>query len=436
VHRLVPPGVFRCFVALIFCFVLLLATAPAQTFSVLHNFTGGIDGSNPFAGLTLDAAGHLYGTTGAGGPGNCSYDNLTGCGTAFRLNHVSGGWTFSPLYSFQGGSDGDFSTRPMTIGPNGSLYGTTLGGGEGTCTFDGATGCGILFNLAPSPTFPRTPLQPWLEKILYRFSGAGDGGIPFSSPLFEAGNIYGTSAVGGAHNFGTVFEFVPAGGGNWTENVLYSFAGGSDGRNPSDGLTADNAGNFYGTTEEGGGSATCTNGCGVVFELSPSGSGWTERILYSFQGTTDGMYPNSGVVMDAAGNLYGNTWEGGSGGGGTVYKLTPSGSGNYSFSVIYSVPVAGFAVGRVALDSAGNVYEALQNGGPSNDGQVFKLTPSNGSYIYTDLHDFTGGNDGSNAIGGVVLDPSGNLYGTTLFGGANTCNAGAYGCGVVYEIMP
>ncbi|MFZ0792912.1 MAG: choice-of-anchor tandem repeat GloVer-containing protein [Candidatus Korobacteraceae bacterium] len=217
---------------------------------------------------------------------------------------------------------------------------------------------------------------------------------------------------------------------------MYDFAGGgNDGQNPLDGVIFDTAGNLYGTTAVGGGSANCTNGCGTVFELSPSGSGWTEKVLYKFQGPSDGENPNAGVVMDTAGNLYGNTWQGGPGGGGTVWELSPSGS-NYTFTLLYSVPGSGFAVGRLARDSHGNLYEALQNGGANNNGQIFELTPSNGNWIFTDLHDFTNGNDGGEPIGGVVLDSSGNIYGTALFGGANACGGGSYGCGTVWEITP
>ena len=229
----------------------------------------------------------------------------------------------------------------MTIGPNGSLYGTTVGGGEGTCSFDGSTGCGIAFNLTPGPTFPKTPFTPWDEKILYRFTGAGDGGSPFTTLLFDSsGNMYGTTVFGGTSNLGTVFKLTSTGGGNYTESAIYSFAGGMDGENPYDGLIADTAGNYYGTTANGGGSTNCSAGCGTVFELSPNGSGWTEKILYRFQGPTDGENPNAGLVMDSAGNLYGNTWQGGPGGGGTVYKLTNSG-GNWTETTIYSVPNAG-----------------------------------------------------------------------------------------------
>ena len=409
---------------------------PPATFGNLHQFTGGMDGSNPFAAFAPDSAGNLYGTAGAGGSGTCTDDNLQGCGTAFKLAKRNGNFTMDPLYSFRGGSDGEFPLRPMTIGPNGSLYGTTVGGGEGTCSFDGSTGCGIAFNLTPGPTFPKTPFTPWDEKILYRFTGAGDGGSPFTTLLFDSsGNMYGTTVFGGTSNLGTVFKLTSTGGGNYTESVIYSFAGGMDGENPYDGLIADTAGNYYGTTANGGGSTNCSAGCGTVFELSPNGSGWTEKILYRFQGPTDGENPNAGLVMDSAGNLYGNTWQGGPGGGGTVYKLTNSG-GNWTETTIYSVPNAGYAVGRLVKDSAGNLYNALQGGGGFGEGQIFELMPSNGNWNYVDLYDFTGGTDGANAIGGVVVDSSGNIYGTATFGGANTCGSGAYGCGTAWKITP
>ncbi len=190
----------------------------------------------------------------------------------------------------------------------------------------------------------------------------------------------------------------------------------------------------YSTTDKDRSTTNCTPGCGTVFELSPSGGGWTEKILYAFQGGSDGQFPNAGVVMDAAGNLYGNTWQGGSGGGGTVYELSPSGGGNWTLTTIYSIVGNGFTVGRLVLDS-GNLYEVSQSGGAFGVGQVFKLTPTNGSWTFTDLHDFTGVTDGGTGLGGVAFDASGNLYGTAWGGSANSC-AGGFGCGTVWQITP
>ncbi len=408
---------------------------PAVALSVVHTFTGAADGGHPFAGLISDAAGNFYGSAATGGTGSCSYFNTTGCGTIYELKKHNSSFIFDPLYSFQGGTDGEFPVRPMTQGSNGTFYGTTIsGGGQGSCLFDGAPGCGIVFNTGPNAAPPRTPLLTFRESVLYRFPGALMGGSPFSTLIFDqSGDIYGTTDSGGTFNAGTVFKLTPS-GGNYTHSIIYNFEGGNDGANPYDGLVSDSAGNFYGTTANGGGSNVCNNGCGTVFELSPSGGGWTERVLYAFQGGNDGLNPNAGVALDAAGNVYGNTWQGGMDGGGTVYELTPNGS-NYNFHLLFTVPgSSGNAVGRVSLDSAGNLYDPLQGGGAFNVGQIFKLTRSGSNWIYSDLHDFAGATDGQTPLGGVGFDSSGNLYGTTTYGAGTGC--GGFGCGIVWTITP
>jgi uncharacterized repeat protein (TIGR03803 family) len=410
--------------------------SPPPTFSVLHTFTGGAEGGQPWAGMIMDATGNLYGTAGAGGTGSCSYLGATGCGTIFQLKKHNSSYTFNPLYSFQGGADGEFPARPLTLGPNGTYYGTTTSGGEGTCSFDGVSECGVVFNAGPTAQPPRTPLLQFRENVLYRFTGGSDGGNPFSTLIFDpAGNMYGTTSGDGAHGFGTVFKLSPAGGGTYTESILYSFAGGNDGANPFDGVVSDATGNLYGTTLYGGGSTVCQPGCGTVFKLSPAGGSWTETVLYRFQGSNDGQYPAAGVAIDSFGNLYGNTNQPGTGqggsGGGTVYELTPNGS-NWTYNLLYTVPYnGGFGYGRVVLDSSGDVYESLQAGGAFGHGQILKLT--HGSWIYTDLYDFTDGTDGASPYSGVTVDSSGNVFGTTLIGGGTGCNRG---CGVVWEITP
>ncbi len=409
---------------------------PAVGLSVLHTFNGGVDGGLPFATMNVDASGNLFGTAATGGTGTCSYLGTTGCGTIFELKKHNSSYLFNPLYSFLGGTDGESPLRPMTVGPNGTFYGTTGAGGEGSCSFLSAPECGVVFNAGPNPTPQRNPLLKFHESVLYRFTGGSDGASPFSTVIFDgSGNIYGTTAAGGSHGDGVVFKLTPTGGGNYTESVIYNFAGGSDGVNPYDGLVFDNTGNLYGTTANGGGSNACQFGCGTVFELSPSGGGWTERVLYAFQGGSDGANPNAGVAVDAMGNLYGNTWQAGNTGGGTIYELTPAGGGNYTFHLLLTIPGgAGNAINRVTLDSAGNVYEALQGGGAFGLGQVLKLTRSNSVWIYSDLHDFTGSADGKTAIGGVSLDTSGNVYGTATYGAGTGC--GGSGCGVVWAITP
>jgi uncharacterized repeat protein (TIGR03803 family) len=192
----------------------------------------------------------------------------------------------------------------------------------------------------------------------------------------------------------------------------------------------DKVGNLYGTTIYGGGSSHI----GTVFELSPSGSAWTEKVLYSFTGGSDGCEPYAGVIFDTSGNLYGATNDADCSGGGTVFKLTPSNGGG-TYSLVHSFtggcgPGCGCGPwGNLAIDGAGNLYGATLCDGPYNAGNVFELTPSGNSWIYTDLHDFTGGSDGGHAYTSVVIDGNGNLYGTTEEGG--TKNDGA-----VWEITP
>lgn len=429
-----PQFAIRSLLSALILLTFAVAEVPtsAQTFSVLHTFTGGADGGRPLTGMIMDPAGNLYGMALAGGTGSCSYSGGGGCGTIFELKKHNNSWTFNPLYSFQGGADGEAPVRPLTRGPNGTYYGTTVGGGEGTCNVQFVAECGVVFNAGPNAQPPRTPLLKFRENVLYRFTGGSDGGDPYSTVIFDqAGNIYGTTIGGGANNHGAVFELSPAGGGTYAETVLYSFCPQypcPDGASPYDGLTFDAVGNLYGTTPQGG-----PNNHGLVFELSPSGSGWIERVIYSFQGGSDGGTPYGGVAMDGAGNLYGNTDQGGSGGGGTVYELTPNGSA-WNFNLLYSVPHGGSAIDHVTLDSSGNLYETLQTGGAFGYGQVLELTHSGNNWNYIDLYDFTDGSDGAYAVGGVVLDPSGNLYGSAEQGAGTGCGNG--GCGVVWEITP
>ena len=179
-----------CVAATIVAMLFVLDVAmPAQTYQVIHNFTGGLDGANPWAGLTMDIGGNLYGVAEGGGNGSCVFYGTSGCGTAFRLTRKNGSWTFAPLYSFHGGSDGAFPVAALTIGANGSLYGTTAGGGQGTCTFYQSTGCGTVFNVKPTPTRPPTPLSPWLENVLYPFTGGTDGANPVLAISFSTKRV-------------------------------------------------------------------------------------------------------------------------------------------------------------------------------------------------------------------------------------------------------
>lgn len=381
--------------------------AQAQTFNVLHTFTGGSDGGNPSAGLTL-RAGYLYGTTYTGGG--------AGYGTVFQLKHIGSSWPLNPLYSFTG-SDGAIPTAPVVFGPDGALYSTT--------EFVG--GNGNVFKLRPSPSACKSALCPWTETVLYTFQGGTDGSKAIGLIFDQTGNIYGTTSSGGHYGGGTAYELSPSGGG-WTENLLHSFGAYLDGLIPYRSVLAfDNAGNLYGTTLDGG-----TIDAGSVFQLTPSAGGWTESVIYSFTGGSDGRFPYSGLIVDQAGNLYGTTTDGGAGGGGTIFELSPSGGG-WTFSVLYSLSGNfGQSCGpawALTMDAAGNLYNTTECGGAHNFGNVFKLTKTGGSWTYTSLYDFTGGNDGYFPLSGVTLDTSGNLYGTTYYGGSNNY-------GVAWEITP
>ena len=218
------------------------------------------------------------------------------------------------------------------------------------------------------------------------------------------------------------------------ETLLATFdANGNDGSHPYAGLVFDQAGNLYGTTTYGG-----VNGHGTVFELSPSGSGWVLQTLYSFQSPSDGGHPYAGLIFDSVGNLYGATTDGGSGNGGTVFELSPSGGG-WNFQVLYSFagPRGGLFPGPIAnltFDHSGNLYGTTHVDGLFNYGSVFKLTHGSGGWTYTSLHDFSGAGDGGYPRSQPVFDASGNLYGTASEGGSVAC--GQASCGVVFEITP
>jgi uncharacterized repeat protein (TIGR03803 family) len=296
-----------------------------------------------------------------------------------------------------------------------------------------------VFNLKPTPALPPTPLSPWIETAIYRFSGS-DGANPYGADLIfdPAGNIYGTTYNGGAggcsQGCGTVYKLAPSNGG-WTESILYSFAQGGDAQHPWAGVIFDQSGNLYGTTVNGG-----AYGRRAIYELTPAGSGWTETVLYSFTGGADGANPYAGLTFDPAGNLYGATSVGGASNGGTAFELTPS-SGSWTFNLLYSFtgPLGEFQPGPIAnlvFNSAGNLYGTTHGAGPHNYGSVFKLTPGGGSWTYTSLHDFTGGSDGGYPRSTILFDKSGNMYGTAAEGGTgNPANCYA-SCGVIFEITP
>ncbi len=396
---------------------LLAPAAEAQTYTVLHRFTGG-DGAYPVAGVTIDKAGNLYGTASAGGSQNM--------GTIFRLEQSSGNWSFRMLYAFQGLSEqttdgGGPYSRPV-IGPDGTLYGTTHSGGDGQGCRE-LHGCGTIYTLKA-----RTGNLSggWQETVIFQF-GTDDGSNPDIGDLAfdHAGNLYGTARNGGVNGWGTVYE-LSLSSGRWVNQAIHKFAGSPDGGWPMDGPIFDSAGNMYGTTYAGG-----ANGWGTVYQLTPTNSGWVESVLHNFQNGSDGITPISNLILDPSGRIYGATQTGGADGGGTVFNLVLQADGSWGLNTLVGFPGLG-QVGpyrSLVMDDAGNLYGTTCTGGAHQWGAVFKLTRSTRTWVYTSLHDFTGGDDGGTPYGSLVLDTDGNLFGTTYAGGVD-------GNGVVFEITP
>lgn len=362
---------------------------------------------------------------------------------------------YEVLHAFTGGMDGGGLWGSLALDANGNVYGTT----EDT-----------VFELTPKAG------GKWNLTTLQRFHYPGNGGsFLTASVIFDAsGNLYGTTESGGAYDGGVVFQLTPGPKG-WKEAVLYAFPlpGGcccpyaglvrgksgnlygvtysafelsrrasgwkatvlhnftgqhGDGSGPFAGLIMDASGNLYGTTEMGGGSSRCGGGCGTVYELTPtSGGKWKETILHRFQAREDGAFPGVGALaLDQAGSVYGTTTSG------TIFEITPSSDGRWKFTVLYIVaggqdgtqPEAG-----VVIDKSGNLYGTTINGGPSGCGVIYKLAPQpKGKWKYTVLHAFTG-YDGCEPDANLILDSKGSLYGTASTGGAG-------GYGVAFELTP
>src|SRR5258708_26695042 len=356
----------------------LAVCAQAQTESTLDSFSRGTDGGIPITGLVADSAGNLYGVTASGGQttGNCSKNH--GCGVVFELSpDGTGGWTETVLYTFTGRTDGAFPATTLLLDTAGNLYGTTFSGGD--LTSCSPYGCGVIFELSPGS-------HVWTETVLYSFHFTY-GQRPNFMIRDAAGNFYGTTALGGPSNSGTVFK-LSLGSSGWVETVLYTFSGGADGIQPT-GIALDPAGNIYGTIFGGGNLADCAKlGCGQVFKLTSGSGGWHKTVVYNFAGGADGSTPQ-GLVLDAAGHLYVATFGGGS----------------------------------------------TTCGGLSGCGAVFRLIKGASGWRESLIYKFTGTN-GKNPEANLLLDSAGNLYGTTTEGGLKNSNCDASGCGLVFKLAP
>jgi|HubBroStandDraft_6_1064221.scaffolds.fasta_scaffold05610_9 uncharacterized repeat protein (TIGR03803 family) len=328
----------------------------------LYSFdpANGTDGSNPLGGLVRDRQGNLYGTTYyGGGSTNCN----NGCGTVFKLTHGSSGWTETVLYTFTGSTDGNYPYSTLTIGTNGSLYGTTYG--------DGGTGTlGTVYQLSPTA-------EGWKKNTLHTFKGKPDGSYPTGAVVFDKmGRLYGTASSGGTYGYGCVYR-LERHSTRWTLSVLHSFNS-SDGAFPSwVSLIIDQAQNLYGTTENGG-----ANDTGTVWELAYSATlnKYSEKVLHSFgpKGGTDGGYPWAGVTMRKEGTLYGTTSEGGTSNWGTIFVVTEAKNKKWKERVLYSFTGAqdGGQPGGDLLNGAnGGLYGIADGGGAYVNGVVFEIAP-------------------------------------------------------------
>jgi len=413
VKRKVSPAALMtaCGIALF----LLAAYVPAQAqqLQLLGAFNGA-NGTNPNPRLVMDAAGNLYGTTFYGG-----FYGTFGPGTVFKLSRHGSGWFLSTLYEFHGHADGSNPWGGVVFGPDGALYGTTNGGGS--------YGAGLVYKLQPPPTSCRSALCFWQETVLYNFAGEPDGAGPQGDLVFDgAGNLYGTTFYGGQGAYagnGVVYRLTPAQGG-WNEIVLYAFSGGNDGGDPQDGVVLDPAGNLYGVAGRGG-----AYSLGALYELSYGSGGWTETVLHSFAGGSDGQYP-AGLTIDAAGNVYGETGEGGANRAGIVYQLQPA-SGGFNYNIIYnySTQTGGpFPVTSLTADGNGNLYGCNVGGGQDAYGTAFRLTPAQGSWNFNALWEFNE-YQGYELNCKPLLDAQGDVFGVAS-------EAGQYYDGTIWEITP
>ena len=361
--------------------------------------------------------------------------------------------TESAIYAFKGGSsDGYYPESALVTDKAGNLYGTTLtGGGYPNCSPFGES-CGVVFQLVPQSG------GGWKENVLYKFTGGADGGFVYNSLVMDdKGNLYGTTYLGGTPTggcsggtCGTVFQLSPPKkkGGAWAETVLYSFcsrSGCTDGAYPVDRLVMDKAGNLYGTTNVGGLQGGCNTsgfagyGCGVVFKLTHGKADWKESVLYTFTGSYDGGFPDAGVVLDKADNVYGSTSAYGVYGNGIVYKLAHSVKNKkWKQDVVYSF--TGGSDGcclttPLTLDAAGNLYGTAPGDGTFFYGTVFELKHSKTGWNEKTLYTFTGGADGGTPAASLVAKGN-SFYGTTYAGGTGTgCGfAGSSPCGTVFEL--
>jgi uncharacterized repeat protein (TIGR03803 family) len=377
------------------------------------------DGDFP-SSLIQDAAGNLYGVTITGGKKICNSAG-GGCGVVFKLTNSGGTWTETILHAFTGGDDG-FSPTGIALDSEGNIYGTANQGGV---NLDG-----VAFKLSQDPG------GIWKFTVLHSFpTGSQDGLLPSGAAIGPDGNFYAVTQIGGGtgcggSGCGIVFELSPTATGQWKETVLHHFAGSpADGSDPFAPLIFDAAGNVYGVTG-------CAEGCGTAFKVAKSGTTWHETVLHQFAGGTGGDYPLD-LVFNSAGDLFGLTLEGGNTkackttGCGTVFEIPASGG----FSIIYDFTDSGdgYLPAALTIDGSGNLYGVATFADSDAEGSAFELSPDGTGWTFSTLYQFSNPTGGG-APTSVLLDPSGNLFGSTETGGY--ISSTSTGNGVVFELTP
>ncbi len=405
--RKLSLGAAHAVIASVFALLVFTANAWAgSTEQVLYSFQ---QQDRPWSGVILDAAGNLYGTS--------TYGGSSSRGAVYMLTPTQGGgWKETIIYSFTGGVDGSTPYAGLVADRLGNLYGATTSGG--------VYGDGAVFELVPVSG------GAWTEKVLYSFKGFGASPY-YTLGIDSAGNLYGSTAHGagcGSNDQGTIFQLKPS-GSTWKRYLLYRFCSPSDGGYPGP-VSLDSAGNVYAGVDI----YQPIGAQGQVIKLTPAQGQWTKTVLHTFK-TAEGQ-PNAGELhIDNAGNIFGIA-SGGKLGFGTVFELTPNGSGGWTSKILYNFTGkldGGEPAYGLEMDAKGNLFGTTSMYGPYiYGGTVYELSPNlNGGWIETTLHGFLGPPDGEAAYGGITIDTAGNLFGTTLNGGDPSCQ-----CGVVYEVIP
>lgn len=415
----------RALVALAGMAILLcsVGAAQGQTLNTIYSFKGTPDGANPFQTNLVDVNNTLYGVTAAGGK--------YGSGTIFQITSTG---TEKILYNFTGGTDGASPNAGLVRDKSGNFYGTTSAGGDLSCSEFGSVGCGVAFELTATRKY----------SVLYTFTGSSDGASPQGVVMDSAGNLYGPTFYGGDTTCfspigcGVVFKLAKS-GTTWTESALHTFELDANGAIPQGFLTISGT-TLYGANLYGGNLADCSgSGCGVIFKM-PTTTG-VETVLYAFTGGTDGLGPTGGMILDSKGNLYGTTATGGdlsctisqySAGCGVVFEVTPTKKEKVLHAFTGTTADGAEPFLGVVRDKSGNLWGTTGYGGTDNVGTIYELPATGGEVV---AYNFTGGTDGGGPTSSLTLDKSGNLWSTAYSGGDLSCGSGV-GCGTVFEFIP